>query len=257
MLTPARQGTTKAEVNTNGETSSSCKGIDWDLKFQNTVYLNALDLERFDLHKFEKPLANGCLSVPGLEGSSTTTTSPTATSTDASTTTDVSTTLDTTASTDSAVTEPSSTDTAPSTTIGATDLSTTTAAETGETSTLDAAGLTGVQPGTTTIDQTATDSEATAAASKAKRTVALDIQPRVPRLPRQENDTDIPFNSSAFTFVQDKENDFTDRQLETGFLKHAFKATDASNTTDRDPWEVGNLVPSHPIIFGRLLTHPF
>ena len=56
----------KAEVSTNGETSSACPGIDWNIKFNNELYVNALDLEKFELSNVDIPVANGCLTVPGL-----------------------------------------------------------------------------------------------------------------------------------------------------------------------------------------------
>ena len=77
----------------------------------------------------------------------------------------------------------------------------------------------------------------TSVAIKAKREATSRPQYKAPLAARQDNSTEGP----SFGFVQDKGNDFTEKQLDTGFLDHAFDGTDAAEGSPTDSWEEGNL----------------
>lgn len=213
----------KAEISTTGQTSSACKGIDWHIKFINKVYVNALDIKQFDLHTLEKPLASGCLSVPGVGGSSSTILQGSSTASSGVSTVTSSTVASTSAVSSSA--ETTQADTAASTTPAAS----TSAAATEPTTTA-------AESTTSPVETTAAPSDTTSGA-EAIPTV-LKRSPVLPHFRRQDNGT-ASANSTDFSFVTDEKNDFEQEEFDS-YLAHAFDSTDGDLADGDDPWERGN-----------------
>ena len=112
----AKMTYTASTTGGTGDSSAKCNnGVGWSIDFKNDLYADIFGVKKFDLHKFEKSIADGCIPVGGDPSPSSSVSDSAFSTTSAATDTAVS------ASELTATTAPSSADasTTPSTTAEA------------------------------------------------------------------------------------------------------------------------------------------
>lgn len=204
---PWFEGSIKAEISTDGSTvSAPCKGLDWNVRFRNTVYFNAADNKQFTINEFSKDIAKGCLEIPGIGGTTTT-----ATTAETTATTGTETTGETTATTAE------------------------TTATTAETTATTEGATTEATPATT--DNTPTET----AAKRALHARAVETTALPTLIARDSNSTWLPYNETDFAWIEDNDNDFTDREENFVFDQLASNSiADAQGDTSGNPFEEGD-----------------